>query len=688
MATEARTHSDDFLAEALAHHGAGRFEQALSAYDVALDRAASPAAGLMFKGAALAQAGRLPEALPLLAESFALQPDRRFNAAARQVLLVTIGAARRSEGSAGPDYSERREALPALYAWGMGLLRLRRAKEALGFFDHALRLEPSMPMGLLQRALALEMSGRLDEAVSDCRRVIEGEPEAIDGHLTLARLLNARKDYRGSIAALEQALALEPEHPVAIGGLVMAKRLICDWRDHAESLESLFAACERSRVTGGPAPINPSFAFNLPFTGAQHRALAEQHARLVFGSLETLKRSLGFSFEGRQVDKERLRIGYLSEGFRNYPTGHLIQRLFQHHDRGGFEIAAYAYGPDDGSVYRQRIAKTVDRFVDLEALSDEEAARRIHEDRIDILIDLKGYTIRARPRITALRPAPIQVNYLGYPGTWGHSAVDYILVDRIIVPSEEAANFSEALVHLPDCYQVNDDWQEIDETPQRRAEHGLEESAFVFCCFNGLLKLDPTIFDLWMRILHRVPGSQLWLLDGGAIASDSLRREAEVRGIEAGRLVFAKKLEKPYHLARHRLADLFLDSSVCSAHTTGTDALWAGLPLIACPTPTFPGRVAASLLTHVGLPELIVEDFLAYEDLAVRLATRPDELATLRAKLASQRETCRLFDTARFARSLETAYRAMWATYRAGREPQAFDIRDGDLPDAHPESTP
>ncbi len=682
MAAEANARLDDPFAEALAHHGAGRLDAALAAYDSALARRPDRATGLIFKGAALAQAGRLVEALPLLAEAYASRPERRFNATARRVLLVAIGAARKVEGDEGPVLRERRSALPALCAWGMGLLRVRRAEEAMGFFDHALALEPKLAMGRLQRSLALEQLGRIDEAEQDCRAALEIDPEMTMGHMALGRLLNARKDYVGSIASLERALALSPDHATAIGGLVMAKRILCDWRDDAQWLERLFAACARTKADGRAAPMNPSFALNLPFTPAQHRALAEQHADLLFGALDALKRSLAFSFEGRAVEKPRLRIGYMSEGFRNFPTSHLIQRLFRHHDREAFEVHAYSYGPDDGSVYRKRIMESVDRFVDLRELTDEDAAKRIHEDGIDILIDLKGYTIHARPRITALRPAPIQVNYLGYAGTWGHPAADYILVDRIIVPPEEAEHFSEALVHLPNCYQVNDDRQEIADKPQRRADHGLDEGAFVFCCFNAALKLDPAIFDVWMRILKRVPASQLWLLEGDEISRENLKREAEARGVDPGRLVFAKKLPKPDHLARHRLADLFLDTSVYSAHTTGTDALWAGLPLIVCPTPSFPGRVSASLLTHVGLPELILDSFEAYEALAVRLAERPTELAALKARLAAQRDNCRLFDTARFALGLEAAYRAMWQTYAAGRPPQAIDIRDEDLPDS------
>ena len=679
MAAAVSQPTDGPLAEALSHHGGGRLDEALVAYDAALEGQSDPATTLLFKGAALAQGGRLSEALPILAEGFAARPDRKFNAPARRVLLIAIGAAAKAESGKGPVYRERRSALAALVAWGMGLLRLRRAEEALGFFEHALQLIPDLPMGLLQRALALELLGRVEEAIESCRAAIEREPNMAMAHLVLGRLLNAQKDWIGSIAALERVLEIDPGNLSAVGALIMTKRIICDWREDARGLQDLISACEQTRAEGKPGPMNPSFALNLPLSPQLLKGLAEQHANMFLGAVGTIRRSLGFSFEGRARPRERLRIGYSSEGFRNFPTSHLIQRLFAHHDRNAFEIVAYSYGPDDGSIYRKRIMKTVDRFVDIRGLSDEQAAQRIYEDEIDILVDLKGYTINSRPRITALRPAPIQVNYLGYAGTWGCSAVDYILVDRVIVPTAEAAHFSECLVHLPNCYQVNDDRQEVDRTPQRRADHGLDESAFVFCCFNNALKFDPEIFDLWMRILHRVPGSQLWLLDSSEPSKQNLRSEAEARGIDVGRLVFAPKRPKPLHLARHVLADLFLDTSVYSAHTTGTDALWMGLPLIVCPAPSFPGRVSASLLTNVGLPELIVDSFGAYEDLAVRLAENPTELAAIKARLASQKGNCRLFDTAHFARGLEAAYRAMWAHYEAGRPPQPIEIHDADL---------
>jgi protein O-GlcNAc transferase len=372
----------------------------------------------------------------------------------------------------------------------------------------------------------------------------------------------------------------------------------------------------------------------------------------------------------------RLRIGYLSNDFRNHATSHLMKSLFSLHDRANFEIFAYSFGADDNSEYRRYISASCEHFQDIINLSIEESARQIFNDGIHILIDLKGYTAGSRNGILALRPAPIQVNYIGFPGTMGADLIDYIIGDATVTPPEFVDSFSEKLVTLPHSYFVNDHQQVISSTPITRSQYNLPESAFVFCCFNNNYKIDPLIFDVWMRILANVPGSVLWLLVRFPVVEDNLRREAQARGISSDRLIFAEYHEKPEHLARHQLADLFLDTLYYNAHTTASDALWAGLPVITCPGKTFASRVAASLLTAVGLPELITNNLEQYEELAIHLAHSPAELSQLKQKLAANRTTYPLFDTPRFTRNLEQAYRAMWETYAAGKLPQAIDVRE------------
>jgi predicted O-linked N-acetylglucosamine transferase (SPINDLY family) len=323
---------------------------------------------------------------------------------------------------------------------------------------------------------------------------------------------------------------------------------------------------------------------------------------------------------------------------------------------------------------RDRLAKAFDRFVDIVPMQDPDAARLIHADALDVLVDLNGFTPAGRPKIPAYRPAPIQVNYLGYPGTMGADFIDYILVDRFVVPPEQKPFFSERVVYVPGCYQCNDDKRAIAAATPSRAECGLPEAGFVFCCFNDSYKLTPRFFDVWMRLLHAVPGSVLWLLEPNRLVASNLAREAEARGIAPTRLVFAPRLPLPEHLARHRLADLFLDTLPYNAHTTASDALWAGLPVLTCAGDTFAGRVGGSLLQAVGLGELVTASLEDYEALALRLAGDAGVLTRLRARLAQNRQTFPLFDTERATRNLEAAYWRMHQIRKAGRPPIAFSI--------------
>jgi protein O-GlcNAc transferase len=351
--------------------------------------------------------------------------------------------------------------------------------------------------------------------------------------------------------------------------------------------------------------------------------------------------------------------------------------MFELHDRSRIETVGFSYGPDDGSEMRRRLINSLDEFVDCRTLSDAEIARKIAESDIDILVDLKGFTQGARTNIFAFRPAPIQVNYLGYPGTMGAPFIDYIIGDRTLFDVSDEAFFSEKLVRLAHCYQPNDRTRRIAERKFTREECGLPEQGVVFCCFNNNFKILPEVFDSWMRILVRTPGSVLWLLEDNQAAGENLKRHAAERGVDPSRLVLAKRMEVSDHLARHRLADLFLDTLPYNAHTTASDALWAGLPLLTQIGSTFAGRVAASLLNAIGVPELIAHSREEYEKLAVDLACHRENLLRIREKLESARLAAPLFDSARFTQDLETAYEAMVRRYRAGLPPDHIDVDAG-----------
>jgi predicted O-linked N-acetylglucosamine transferase (SPINDLY family) len=372
---------------------------------------------------------------------------------------------------------------------------------------------------------------------------------------------------------------------------------------------------------------------------------------------------------------ERIRIAYLSADFRQHATAELMAGLIEAHDRTRFEVGAVSWGQDDGSAMRARLVRAFDWFEDVRLKSDADVAQWLKDREIDIAIDLKGHTREARPGILAQRPCPVQVNYLGYPGTIGAPWLDYILADACVLPFDRQDCYSEKIVHLPHCYQVNDSSREIGETPTR-AEAGLPGEGFVFCCFNAAWKISPAMFDVWMRLLSAVPAGVLWLLDDNATATRNLKTAAKAHGIDAARLVFAPRVPTATHLARHRLADLFLDTLPYNAHTTASDALWAGLPLLTCLGSQFDGRVAASLLETLGLPELVTHSLQEYEARALALARDPARLQILRAKLGDNRRTSPLFDTDRFCRGLENAYRRMMEILQAGQAPEGFTVSD------------
>jgi predicted O-linked N-acetylglucosamine transferase (SPINDLY family) len=372
--------------------------------------------------------------------------------------------------------------------------------------------------------------------------------------------------------------------------------------------------------------------------------------------------------------KSKLAIGYISADFHTHATAYLIAELLEKHDRGQFDVFGYSYGPDDNSPMRGRLVGAVDRFADLEHASLAESVARIAADEIDVLVDLKGLTRGARTQILASRPAPIQVNYLGYPCTMAAPYMDYILVDDFVVPADQQPFFTEKLVHLPGCYQANDSQREIAPRTPSRAECGLPATGFVFCSFNNSYKITPDMFDVWMNLLKAVPGSVLWLLEGNRFVPVNLRAEARARGVSGERLVFAPKVTVPDHLARHRLADLLLDCFPVNAHTTASDALWAGCPVLTIAGETFVSRVAGSLLRAIGLPELITTTLEDYQAMALRLARDADLLAAVRGRLEASRLKCGLFDGAQFARNLEQAYVTMWQIHAAGEKPRPFAV--------------
>ena len=549
---------------------------------------------------------------------------------------------------------------------GNSLTGLRRYADALSVFDAALATHPDDVDLWLGRGKAFAEAGEFGEALASYDRALKLDPTSADGWTGRAGMLAHSGRYSDAAAAFGEALRAHPDAPYLLGQKIHMKLNGCDWRGLAADWQALSAGIAEGRPVSHPfellgAPLSPGELFSAT-------------SRLAAVILPPISPPL---WNGERYTNERVRIAYLSGDFHEHATAQLTAGLFEHHDRAKFEVFGLSYGPDDGSAIRQRVAKGVEHFIDVRARSDREIATFIRENGIDIAVDLKGFTTDARINIFAMRPAPVQVNYLGFPGTMGAPYYDYILGDAIVTPGKHQPFYSERIVTLPHSYQANDDKRAIAQAELTRRDVDLPPTGFVFCCFNNTNKITPAVFDVWMRLLATVENSVLWLYAANPVAPDNLRSEAAKRGIAPDRLVFAPRLPAAQHIARYRLADLFLDTLPYNAHTTASEALWAGLPVITAHGDTFASRVAASLLTAVGLPELVKSSLADYESAALRYAQAPEALVAVRAKLAELRDRAPLFDTARFTRNIESAYRTMWERAQKGLKPEAFVVSEG-----------
>jgi len=524
------------------------------------------------------------------------------------------------------------------------LRMLHRDSEAAAHYSRALASNPGVAALWTSLGLCRHALGSLDEARASFERALALKPDDALALVNIGSVLSAQRRFAEAAPLAERALALRPGLPDAAHLLLYARQQLCDWRD----FDALFEKQRASLARPDAPPVAPHTLFALPYSPLELLAAARKWATMRVGPRATKRPSMPEPVAGR------LRLAYLGPDFRSHPLASLLTEVIECHDRSRFEVFAYSLGADDGSAARARFAAAFDRFVDVRAESPQDTARRIQADRIAILLDTSGYVVQARPEIFALKPAPIQVNCIGFPGTLGADCYDYILTDRFVTPPEQEANFAERPMLMPHCYLPGDRKRKIAPRPTRE-QCGLPGTGFVFCCFNGSLKIVPSVFDVWMRLLAAVPGSVLWLLESDPTASGNLRREAQRRGVSPQRLLFAPRRPLAEHLARHPAADLFLDTFPCNAHTTANDALFAGLPLLTCAGATFASRVSGSQLHAIGLPELVTDTIEAYEATALQLAREPRLLAGYRDRLQANRRTHPLFDTAAYTRALEDA---------------------------------
>jgi protein O-GlcNAc transferase len=616
----------------------GRISQAIAAAERLLAIAPDHADARRNLGALLAQQGRLGEALPHLERAVALEPGNRGG-------LENLGTA---------------------------YIELGRYAEAVAVFDRAIALAADAAAAHRGRGVALASLGRVDEATASLRRASELDPQAAVNWAELGSVLRRQGDLAAAIDCLKRALELDPGDANAAARLLHQLDQACDWAA-AGALRPIVRRQTAAALAAGRRPPEPPFA-NIGYDDdpASNFALARAWA-------EAARRRAGPPLEARPAPAAdgRIRVGYLSHDFREHAVAQLLVRTIELRDRKDFRVFAYSTGPDDGTPLRRRTEAAFDRFHDLHGRDHRTIAERIAADGTDILVDLTGITQGARLEIAALRPAPVQATWLGFPGSSGADFIDYLIGDPTVTPPSFAPHCGETICRLPHCYLPTDPDQPIAAEPIGRAEYGLPADALVFVSFNQAYKIEPAMFDCWMALLRALPGAVLWLWRTNALMAENLRREAAARGVAGERLIFkADRAPKPRHLARLGLADLALDTRIYNGHTTTIDCLWAGLPVVTLEGRHFASRVSASLLRAVGLPELVARDLETYRAIALEQAQDAEARMRFRAKLRANRSTEPLFDAPRFARNLERAYRAMIDAQRDGGSRRPIEIRD------------
>ncbi len=546
---------------------------------------------------------------------------------------------------------------------GNTLRALRRLPEALASFDQALALRPDFAEVHNNRANVLRDMQRYDEALQGYDAALRLKPQLAETYNNRANTHKAAKRFPEAAQDYGRALAARPQYPYALGLQLHCQMLNCDWTDFDALTGRLAKALANDERA---APLLPVLSiFDSP---PMHQRVARSWMRVQHPPNAAL------GPVPQRAPGGRIRVGYLSGDFYSHPVGYLTTGLFEAHDRQRFELFALSSGKPSEDPVRARLRAAFDHFIDIDGLSDLEAARAVRSLELDIVIDLGGYTQGSRIGVLAYRVAPIQASFLGYPGTSGAPFIDYLIADRFVIPDAMRPFYDERLALLP-WFQPNDSTRVIADTVFERAAFGLPNEGVVFCCFNTHYKIGPKTFAGWLRILNAVPDSVLWLRDNGPLLAANLRRAAHAAGVAPERIVLAPVLpSNADHLARHRLADLFLDTLPYNAHTTAADALWAGVPVLTCAGRSYAARVGASLLQAVGLPELITESQADYEALAIALAHDRARLRALRTRLQEQRPTAALFDPLRHTRYLEAALDAMYRRQHAGLAPADLHV--------------
>lgn len=627
--------------------------EALASYDRALELLPQYPHALFGRGNALSALGNLEEAVSSFERALLLRPDLLEALLARGDALLKLS--RHPEARA--SFERAIELAPSLarahLGRGAALLALRAHEQAAACIEHALEIEPAYAEAFVQKGHLCGALGQTGAAIAAYDQALELDPNLREALLSRGIALSLDARFSEAVVSFKRLLTLDPDHPYARGACLHSQLQICDWTDYDPAVREI--ATRMGRAEGVDFPFSFLAVCDSP-------SLQLKCAR-TFVALERARpRAL---WAGEPYAHERVRVAYISADFLEHPTSYLLAGVFEKHDKRRFETTAISLRHDERSPTGRRLKAAFERFIIAGAVPDHELARLIRDLEIDIAVDLMGYTAEHRAGVFAHRPAPIQVNYLGYPGTSGAAHIDYLIGDEFLIPEKERVCYSEHIAYLPDCFQANDDRRFIDPARPTRSQMGLPESGFVWCSLHSSYKLNPPLFDIWTRLLHAVPGGVLWLVGRDGPIRENLRREARNRGVDPERLVFAGSLPYPKHLARLNLADLYLDTLPFNGGTTTSDALWAGVPVLTCAGRSFAARMSGSLLRAIGTPELVTDSLEAYEHRALELARSPERLRELRARVALGRSSP-LFDTDRFRRHLEAAFSEMISRHRRG----------------------
>jgi predicted O-linked N-acetylglucosamine transferase (SPINDLY family) len=685
------------LSRAVAAHQAGNLSQAEFLYKAVLEQDKRQFDAMHLLGVLEGQRGRLVEAERLMGQSLkisASRPEAHGNyarilnqlkrhrdalAAAERALALSPNFvdAHVHRGNALQHLDRPQEALAsfdralalkpdnvqAMVNRSLALLRLDRAAEAASAIEQALRLRPGFSPALVAQGNVLMSLGRPAEALAAFEQALRAEPRSVDALFGRGSALADLRRHGEAVESYSAALALDPNSSYLRGQRAHQAALFAAWNDLEADVQSI-----RDGLAAGSKVVAPFPLLALSGTAAEQLRCAR-----VFSADRHPAASQPL-WRGERSPHDRIRVGYVSADFREHAVSHLIAGMLERHDRLRFEAFGFALNADHADPMGQRIQGAFEHFIPAAQRSDREIASLMREQEIDIAIDLMGFTQNARTGVFALRPAPIQVNYLGFPATMGADFIDYIVADPFLIPEETASSYSEKIVRLPETFQANDMSRPTAERLPSRQELGLPEGAFVFCAFNGAHKIMPTMFDVWMRLVSAVEGSVLWLIESNDRVAANLKREAASRGVDGSRLVFARPAPYADYLARYSLADLFLDTAPFNGGTTSSDVLWSGLPMVALVGEAFAARMSGSLLTTVGLPELATNSLAEYKALALALARDPERLGRIRAQLQTARAKSPLFNADRFCRHMEAAFAAMWARHQRGEPPADIAI--------------